>query len=126
MVSTLFHLVEGMPGKPLVARFGPIRLPCLTMSLLILSNFHGLDFVPSCRGMPGKPLVARFGPIRLPCLTMSLLILSNFHGLDFVPSCRGDAREATGSSVWSDTASLSHNEPFNFVKFSWSRLCSIL
>ena len=87
MVSTLFHLVEGMPGKPLVARFGPIRLPCLTMSLLILSNFHGLDFVPSCRG---------------------------------------DAREATGSSVWSDTASLSHNEPFNFVKFSWSRLCSTL
>ena len=50
MVSTLFHLVEGVPGKPLVARFGPIRLPCLTMSLLILSNFHGLDFVPSCRG----------------------------------------------------------------------------
>ena len=75
--------------------------------------FHLLE------GMPKKP-------IRLPCLTMSLLILSNFHGLDFVPSCRGDAREATGSSVWSDTASLSHNEPFNFVKFSWSRLCSIL
>ena len=78
MVSTLFHLVEGMPGKPLVARFGPIRLPCLTMSLLILSNFHGLDFVPSCRRdareATGSSVrsVARFGPIRLPCLTMSL------------------------------------------------------
>ena len=101
MVSTLFHLVEGMPGKPLVARFGPIRLPCLTMSLFlsILSNFH--------------------------TASLSYNEALNFV-IDFVPPCRGGPREATGSSVRSDTASLSYNEALNFVKFSWSRLCSIL